>query len=105
MWNWLGEPAGLAALALVFSLALFLFYRFLASRAVRRLSVVDRITPEELLAMMERAEPFQLVDLRARVRIDATGHIIKGAKVMHPADAELHLRDTPRGEHLVFYCS
>lgn len=105
MSNWLGQPAVLVALVLACSLALYLLYRYLFRRAIRKLAVIRRIAPDELLSMMERSEAFQLVDLRARVKVDAGGLIIRGAKVMHPAEAELHLRDTPRGEHLVFYCS
>lgn len=66
---------------------------------------IQRITPDDLYARITAHEPLTIVDLRARILVIKSGFVLPGARVMHPADAELQLRDTPRGQHLVFYCS
>lgn len=74
-------------------------------RRRRQLRGITRITPAELRAHIESGEPVTLVDLRSAIQVEKSGAKIPGALVMHPADAELHLRGTPRGHHLVFYCT
>lgn len=89
------------ALAMAAASALILWLR----RQRRQLAGITRITPAELHAHIESGEPLTIVDLRARIQAERSGLKIPGALLMHPADAEQHLRSTPRGHHLVFYCT
>lgn len=76
-----------------------------SGRRRRRVRGVARITPAELRALIESGEPVTIVDLRSVIQVERSGAKIPGALVMHPAEAELHLRGTPRDHHLVFYCA
>jgi hypothetical protein len=96
------EQHGYAAvLAMVVAGALMVWLR----RRRRQLAGITRITPAELHAHIESGEPLTIVDLRARILAERSGFRLPGALLMHPADAEQHLRSTPRGHHLVFYCT
>lgn len=74
-------------------------------RSQRKLAGVLRITPAELHAHLAAGKPVTIIDLRPALLVEQSGQKLPGARVMHPADAELHLRTTPRGHHLVFYCT
>lgn len=96
----------LTSIAIVAAIAvagvLLIWYMKLSRRTE---AVIQRIAPEDLYARINAHEPLTIVDLRARVLVSKSGFVLPGARVMHPAEAELDLRDTPRGQQLVFYCS
>lgn len=94
---------GFSAWLLLFPALLLL--AFLFRRRQTQLQSLTRITPGELRAHLDSGEPVTIVDLRSAVQVQRSGRKIPGALVMHPADAELHLRSTPRSHHLVFYCT
>lgn len=102
--EWLSNFGG-AVLLILGTLSMYLLFKYIHRRATLKLLQVDRIAPEDLHERMKSGEPITIVDLRARILVDKVGYVLPGARVMHSADAELHLRDTPRGQHLVFYCS
>lgn len=100
----LAEFGGWMTVLLGGGLAAYVAIKFWLRRRVA-LTSLARITPAELRAHMESGEPVTIVDLRSAIQVERSGMKIPGALVMHPADAELHLRGTPRGHHLVFYCT
>ena len=85
-------------------LALYIAWK-LHRRRQHSAPAVQRISPAELHALMRSGEPVTIVDLRSRILAEKTGLRIPGALLMHPAEAAQHLRATPRGQHLVFYCT
>lgn len=105
MTEWLSNFGGKVLLILGVPLAGYILFKYFHRRRTLRLLRIDRIAPDDLYARMQAGDPLTIVDLRARILVDKTGFILPGARVMHAADAELHLRDMPRGRHLVFYCS
>ena len=102
--DFIAETGGKVIVFLGVPLALYLAFKYVHRRRKLRLLSVERISPDELFEWMKSGEPLTVIDLRARVKVIRSGRIIEGARVMHPADAKEHLRDTPRGHHLVFYC-
>jgi len=100
----LADFGGWLTAALAAALAAYIAVKFWRRRQTE-LSGIVRITPAELHAHLERRDPLTIIDLRSAIQVARSGRKIPGALVMHPADAELHLRATPRGHHLVFYCT
>ncbi|HRJ20078.1 MAG TPA: VTT domain-containing protein [Bryobacteraceae bacterium] len=100
----LSQFGGWMTAALAAALAAYIALKFFRRRQTQ-LQTLTRITPAELRAHLDSGEPVTIVDLRSAVQVQRSGRKIPGALVMHPADAELHLRSTPRGHHLVFYCT
>lgn len=66
---------------------------------------IARIYPSALKARMDAGEESRIVDLRAGHAVKRAGAKIAGAVVLAEHELDVHLRDLPRGAHLVFYCS
>lgn len=92
--------AGAALLAVIyFGAKLYERKRFLRSLHV------DRVSPEELMSMLDRGEAITIVDLRDALELEMEGVKIPGARWIAMAAMEAHQDEIPRGQEAVLYCS
>lgn len=73
-------------------------------RVLARLTL-PRIQANDLDEKLRGPEPPIVFDLRPEREVRRSGGRIPTARQLRASQAELHLRDLPRGSHLVFYCS
>lgn len=99
-----GFGTGVGSLLLLTGLGWVAFKWRQRQRALRQMEI-PRIAAEELAARLKEANQPIVVDLRPAREIRRSGGRVPTARVLKPGEVELHLRDLPRGAHLVFYCS
>jgi hypothetical protein len=86
------------------------FAGYLAIKIVRRQSFlrqlrIARISPEELKAKLDHAEPVFVVDLRHALDVQAEPVSIPGALHVEPSQLEGSRTTIPRDREVVLYCS
>lgn len=96
--------SGLLFLLLAPLLAWLAWKLWQRSRAMH-LHRVARISPADLRARQLSGHATFVVDLRAPHSITRDAARIPGAVLLAPHQLDEHLRDLPRGAHLVFYCT
>jgi membrane protein DedA with SNARE-associated domain len=97
-----GRRAGLTIFAL---LALYICYRFFQRWRFRRELRINRITPEELIGLIERGKPVTIVDLRSRSDIEQEGFKIASALTIRPEDLRSRSHEIPANQDIILYCS
>lgn len=88
-----------------FSLGGWLLFKWQQRQRSLRQMQVPRIGAQELAELLASSDRPVVVDLRPEREIRRSGGRVPTAKVMRATEVEQHLRDLPRGAHLVFYCS
>ena len=68
-------------------------------------SEAERITVEELKAMLARQAPVAVLDVRAGASYDDATMKIKGALRIPPDEVEARLKEIPRNSEVVTYCT
>ncbi len=105
VFEWLPQlGSGLLAILLTPFAAWLAWKLWQRSRAMR-LHRVARISPADLRARHMAGEETHILDLRSPHAIARDATRIPGAVVLAPHQIDAHLRDLPRGAHLVFYCT
>lgn len=97
-----GRRAGLTIFVL---LALYIGYRAFQRWRFRRELRINRITPEELMALMEKRKPITIVDLRSRSDIEHEGLKIASALAIRPEDLRSRSHQIPENQDIILYCS
>jgi membrane protein DedA with SNARE-associated domain len=97
-----GQRAGLTVLIL---LALYIAYRIFQRWRLRRELRINRITPEAVLSLIEKAEDVTVVDLRSPSDVEQDGFKIAGALLVTPADLRSRSHEIPEGQEVILYCS
>jgi membrane protein DedA with SNARE-associated domain/rhodanese-related sulfurtransferase len=97
----LGELGGLIVIA---ALALYLWILWAERQAFIRQLKMDRITVDELAAMMDSGKTPVILDVRSR-ETRARDGIIPGALPAHPAELDALLATIPREAEVVIYCA
>ena len=97
-----GKQAG-AVLAVV--LVGYLAYRYFQRWRFRRQLRINRITPAELVGMINGGEPVMVVDLRAPAEIQKAGLKLQGAHVLRPAELRTHFAEIPADRDVILYCT
>ncbi len=89
--------------------AVLIFLSFLAPVAfadgIGDPSTIERITPVELKAKMDRGERIVILDARSRGAYEASGHRIKGDKRIAPDEIIERARELPMGAEIIAYCT
>lgn len=96
--------SGLAGTLLV-SLAGWVGFKWQQRQKALRQMSIPRITPVELSERLRQEPGPVVVDLRPAREIRRSAGRVPTARAMKASEVERHLRDLPRGAHLVFYCS
>jgi membrane protein DedA with SNARE-associated domain/rhodanese-related sulfurtransferase len=100
----LAELGLLGAVLAVAALAAYVSARWWQRQVFIRQLRMDRISVDELTAMIDRGEAPVILDVRPDLVRYEEG-IIPGAVFAHPLDAEHTLADFPRDIEVVVYCS
>ena len=96
---------GATALVVVLSLlGLFVLYKFIERRRVRRATDVERISIAEFLSLIEQGHAPLIIDARSTTaqQLDAA---IPGALMFDPGEAAGFMVGLDKDRHIVVYCS
>jgi membrane protein DedA with SNARE-associated domain len=104
-FEWLPHFGGGLLALLVTPLFFWLAWKLWQRSRALHLHRVARITPAELHARYLSGEETHIIDLRAPHSVLRDSARIPGALLLAPQQLDEHLRDLPRGAHLVFYCT
>jgi membrane protein DedA with SNARE-associated domain len=102
--DWLANFGQGVTLILGAPLAGWICWKLWQRQRTMRMLRVARIQPHELKARLDSGDETHIVDLRSRKSILRSGGVLPGARQLEESDVDIHLRDLPRGAHLVFYC-
>ena len=91
--------------ALAAPIALWIVWKYTQRRLWLRRGKVERVPPEEVMALLAGPTPAVIVDLRPPRTIQQSGFKIAGARVATSEEIEAHVRTLPSDTRLVFYCS
>lgn len=97
-----GRRAGLTIFVL---LALYIAYRAFQRWRFRRELRINRITPEAVMALIEKRKAITIVDLRSRSDIEQDGLKIAGALAIRPEDLRSRSHEIPSNQDIILYCS
>ncbi len=86
---------------------LALFFALGLSGQAMALSIydVERITPEEVMALMDAGEKIVIVDLRSRGAYESGEIRIKGDIRIPPDELEERMYELPMGAEIITYCT
>lgn len=90
---------------LVSLLAIYIAWKYYQRRRFIRDLRVDRVTPEELMKMIEAGEDLAVVDLRRSLEVDHDNAKLPGAIWIDLDDLEDRQDEIPRDKDVILYCS
>ncbi len=97
-----GRRASLIVLGLI---AIYVAVKYFQRWRLRRELRVNRVTPEEALALINGETPVTIVDLRNPVEIELDGFKIAGALILRPDDLRSRSHEIPQGNEVILYCT
>jgi membrane protein DedA with SNARE-associated domain len=92
-------------LVLVSLLAIYLCWKYYQRQRFIRELRVDRVTPEELMRMIESGEELAVVDLRRALEVDYDNAKLPGAIWIDLDDLDGRQEEIPRDKDVILYCS
>lgn len=103
--EWLPHLGSGLLTVLLTPLAAWIAWKLWQRSRAMRLHRIARISPAQLRSRQLSGGQAIIVDLRSPHAIARTPDRIPGALLLAPHQIDAHLRDLPRGAHLVFYCT
>ena len=97
-----GRRAGLVVSALI---ALYIATKYLERRRFLHKLRVNRITPRQLLDLIDNEQPITIVDLRHPAEVERDGLKIVGALVLRTDELRERSRQIPRDQEIILYCT
>lgn len=97
-----GRRAGFIIAALI---SAFVLWRYFQRIRFRRQLRINRITPREVYALMDKELAPIVVDLRSPTDIAQSGLKIAGARMLRPAELRAHFSEIPRDRGVILYCT
>jgi membrane protein DedA with SNARE-associated domain len=97
-----GRRAGLIFILLV---ALYIARKYFQRARLRRELRMNRITPEEAVAIIQSGQPVTIVDFRNEAEALSSGLKIPGALVLSPEDFRSRSHEIPPGQEIILYCT
>jgi membrane protein DedA with SNARE-associated domain len=94
-----------AGLVIVSILALYLAYKYLQRRRFIRNLRINRITPEQVHALLDSGQPLTIIDLRHSSEVERVGIKIPSALVLRPEDLRSRSHEIPREHEIILYCT
>lgn len=105
VFEWLPHLGSGFLAAIVLPLSGWIAWKFWQRSRAIRLNLIARLSPEDLLKLMDSGEDVVLVDLRSPHAIRQASAKIPGALIVPADELNIRLKDLPGGAHLVFYCT
>ena len=90
---------------LVILLAIYIALKYYQRRRFIHGLRVDRVTPEQLMRMMEDGEDLAVVDLRRALEVDHDNATLPGALWIDVDDLEDRQQEIPRDKDVILFCS
>ena len=87
------------------ALALYLAFKWWRRQQFLRQLRIDRVTPQELHALMQAGAAIQVVDVRHRIDLEAEPHTIPGALVVPAEEFASRMSEIRLERELVLYCT
>jgi membrane protein DedA with SNARE-associated domain len=103
--RWLGlfgRRAGLVILALI---TLYAGIKYLQRWRVRRNLRINRVTPQEVLDLLDAAAPVKIVDLRHPAEVERERIKLPGALLLSPDNLRAHASEIPPDHDIILYCT
>ncbi|MGI8958679.1 MAG: VTT domain-containing protein [Bryobacteraceae bacterium] len=97
-----GRRAGLIIAGLI---ALYIALKYLERKRFLSKLRVNRITPRQLLDLLERGHAMTIIDLRHPAEVERAGMKIAGALVLRPDELRSRADEIPRDRQIVLYCT
>jgi hypothetical protein len=91
--------------AVVLALAAYIVKKYRERRDFLKSLIKDRITPEELKAMLDRREPLTIIDLRHSLDALPDPRTVPGALRMTPEELKARQAEIPRDRGVILYCT
>jgi membrane protein DedA with SNARE-associated domain len=101
----LARFGGWVLTAAILAVVSYVLYKFYDRRRFLKNLRVSRISPEELMGMLDRSERVVIVDLRHRVEVEFDAVRIPGALSITLDEIEARKDEIPRDEEVILYCS
>jgi membrane protein DedA with SNARE-associated domain len=98
----LGRRAGIVVACLIGG---YLLFKYWQRQALIRELRIRRISPHELLAMMESGKSVSIVDLRHPAEVERDGSKLAGALVIRPDELRSRSGEIPRDQEIILYCT
>ena len=86
-------------------LALYIAFKYVQRRRFFRELRIARVTPEELLRMLNENENVAIVDLRNRLELAGSAAKIPGALHFELSELEARAGEIPRDRDVILYCT
>jgi membrane protein DedA with SNARE-associated domain/rhodanese-related sulfurtransferase len=103
--EWLGLLGRRAGITVLLLIALYIGLKYFQRwRFIRNLRT-DRITPEQLRALLESSKQLTIVDLRHPAEVEREGFKIANALVVRPEDLRTRAHEIPLNEEIILYCT
>ena len=97
-----GRRAGFVAASLI---AAYIAYKYFQRVRFRRELRINRVTPEEALALIRSNHPVTFVDLRNPKEIALEGLKIANARILRPDDLRSRSHEIPDEHEAILYCT
>jgi membrane protein DedA with SNARE-associated domain len=100
-----GRMGSWLLVVLVSLLAIYIIWKYYQRQRFIRELRVDRVTPEELMKMIESGEDLAVVDLRRLLEVEIDNEKLPGAIWIDLDELETREQEIPRDKDVVLYCS
>jgi membrane protein DedA with SNARE-associated domain len=100
-----GRMGSWLVLVLMILLAAYIAWKYYQRQRFIRELRVDRVTPEELLKMIESGEDLAVVDLRRALEVEHDNAKVPGAIWIDLDELEAREQEIPREKDVILYCS
>lgn len=101
----LNRFGGWVIFAACLAVAAYIAYKYWERRRFMHSLRVSRVSPDELMSMMESGEEILVVDLRDALEIEDGGVKVRGAMWIAMLDMEARKHEIPRDREVILYCS
>jgi membrane protein DedA with SNARE-associated domain len=100
-----GRMGSWLVLVLMILLAAYIAWKYYQRQRFIRELRIDRVTPEELLTMIESGEDLAVVDLRRALEVEHDNTKLPGAIWIDLDELEEREQEIPREKDVILYCS
>jgi len=100
-----GRMGSWLLVVLVSLLAIYIIWKYYQRERFIRELRVDRVTPEELMKMIESGEDMAVVDLRRLLEVEIDNEKLPGAIWIDLDELETREQEIPRDKDVILYCS
>ncbi|HTA70934.1 MAG TPA: VTT domain-containing protein [Bryobacteraceae bacterium] len=103
--EYVGRMGSWLVLVLIILLAGYIVWKYYQRQRFIRELRIDRVTPEELLKMIESGEDLAVVDLRRALEVIHDNSKVPGAIWIDLDELEAREQEIPREKDVILYCS